>query len=181
MLATSENATVVPVEKGQEGYVDLSHPVPLLQRANRSALFFYKPQHCRYLPCLSVSLIDMLMHPTLPLFLLGSDTSRTKEVDSVKNVAATESTTTTNPAPAADVVMDTPTDGESDEDDRMEVDDEHAELELEENDMAEIDASNILTSRTRGVKIDFANLPEEERLGADEDDEEDADVVMDDE
>lgn len=52
---------------------------------------------------------------------------------------------------------------------------------VEEEDMAEIDASNIVESRTRGVKIDFANLPEQEGLVAEEDESEDPNVAMDEE
>ncbi|KNC98934.1 uncharacterized protein SPPG_05896 [Spizellomyces punctatus DAOM BR117] len=70
---------------------------------------------------------------------------------------------------------------ESEEDeDKMEVDDED-NVDFEEEDLVEIDAANIIETRTRGVKIDFANLPEEEKMEGEEDDEDDEDVVLEDE
>ncbi|KAJ3163848.1 hypothetical protein HDU88_006184 [Geranomyces variabilis] len=64
---------------------------------------------------------------------------------------------------------------ESSDDDRamdmdVDVDVDGPLEEFGEEDMAEIDASNIVPARTRGVKIDFASMPE---LMNDEDDEED--------
>ncbi|KAJ3022158.1 hypothetical protein HKX48_006894 [Thoreauomyces humboldtii] len=79
-------------------------------------------------------------------------------------------------APTSEDQMET--DGDSEEDEKMEVDDEEAELEFDDEDMIEVDDSNIMQSRTRGVKIDFASLPES---NDEEDDLEDADVVMDEE
>ncbi|KAJ3158942.1 hypothetical protein HDU86_002111 [Geranomyces michiganensis] len=62
----------------------------------------------------------------------------------------------------------------SDDDKAMDVD---APLEeFGEEDMAEIDASNIVPARTRGVKIDFASMPE--LMAADDDDEDDEDAVV---
>ncbi|KAI8823429.1 uncharacterized protein EV422DRAFT_565374 [Fimicolochytrium jonesii] len=104
----------------------------------------------------------------------------TKEGEFLKTTVMTTETTAVLPVPVEEDIIE----AESEEDDEKmdEGEDDEAELEMEENDLVEIDASNIINSRTRGVKIDFANLPQDETMaGLEEDDEDDADVVMDEE
>ncbi|KAJ3153639.1 hypothetical protein HDU89_000682 [Geranomyces variabilis] len=101
----------------------------------------------------------------------------TTEIPDEMDVVATPPTTNTKDSLAAaqtglTATADNVADESSDDDRAMDVDgDVDGPLEeFGEEDMAEIDASNIVPARTRGVKIDFASMPE---LMNDEDDEED--------
>ncbi|KAI6601223.1 Histone H2A.Z-specific chaperone [Pyricularia oryzae] len=69
-------------------------------------------------------------------------------------------------------------DTEMDEDDEDDTEADEAEQvaeEVEDDGMDEIDSSNVLPSRTRGRKIDFAKAAAEQNLSVDDDEEDDDD------
>ncbi|KAI8588866.1 hypothetical protein BDZ88DRAFT_507615 [Geranomyces variabilis] len=110
----------------------------------------------------------------------------TTEIPDEMDVVATPPTTNTKDALAAaqtaglTATADNAADESSDDDRAMDVDgDVDVDGPLEEfgeEDMAEIDASNIVPARTRGVKIDFASMPE--LMNDDDDEEDDEDAVV---
>ncbi|KAJ3180249.1 hypothetical protein HDU87_002127 [Geranomyces variabilis] len=109
----------------------------------------------------------------------------TTEIPEEQAVAVTPPTTNTKEslAAAAEPVPSDPTttadndaDESCDDDSAMDMDVDGPLEEFVEEDMAEIDASNIVPARTRGVKIDFASMPE--LMAADDDDEDDEDAVV---